>query len=105
MEAALQHWRKGGLPDQPAAWLIQTARRKAIDQLWRASRFNSLQPMLSYSLGLNQTTIIEQLEAEESTVIPDKRLELMFTCCHPALEHMTRVALTLRALGGLKTEE
>ena len=103
--AALHHWSKDGLPDQPAAWLIQTARRKAIDQLRRASRFASLQPMLSYSLGQNETSIIEQLEAEESSVIPDKRLELMFTCCHPALEHKTRVALTLRALGGLGTEE
>ena len=105
VEAALQHWSKDGLPAQPAAWLIQTARRKAIDQLRRASRFARLQPMLSYSLGLDQASIIEQLEAEESTVIPDKRLELMFTCCHPALEHKTRVALTLRALGGLSTEE
>ncbi len=104
VEAALHHWRKDGLPDQPAAWLIQTARRKAIDQLRRASRFASLQPMLSYSLELNQKTIIEQLEADESAIIPDKRLELMFTCCHPALEHKTRVALTLRALGGLSTE-
>ncbi len=103
--AALHHWQKHGLPDEPAAWLIQTARRKAIDQLRRAQRFSRLQPMLTYSLDVQQAAIIEQLEADESTVIPDKRLEMMFTCCHPALEYKTRVALTLRTLGGLSTDE
>jgi len=103
--AALQHWQKDGLPDEPAAWLIQTARRKAIDQLRRAQRFSRLQPVLSYSLDVQQETIIEQLEADESTSIPDKRLEMIFTCCHPALEYKTRVALTLRTLGGLSTDE
>lgn len=106
VEIALKDWVRHGLPDSPAAWLIQTARRKAIDQLRRQARFRDLQPSVSYSMDLEASNdLIEQLEAEEFATIPDKRLELMFTCCHPALEKKTRVALTLRALGGLSTEE
>lgn len=101
VEAALINWKKNGLPDSPAAWLIQTARRKAIDRFRRDSTFNKLQPQLSYWADINN----EPDEAGIDEVIPDKRLELIFTCCHPSLEHKTKVALTLRTLGGLTTEE
>jgi len=99
--SAMDHWQKNGLPASPAAWLITTARRKAIDQLRRNKNFASKQQEISYLMDLDHQTIGEQ----ETQVIPDKRLEMIFTCCHPALEEKTRVALTLRALGGLSTEE
>lgn len=101
VESALHHWTRDGLPNSPAAWLIQTARRKAIDRLRRDSHFKRLQPQLSYLTDLQNNT--DNFTDEE--FIPDKRLELIFTCCHPALEHKTRVALTLRTLGGLTTDE
>lgn len=101
VEKALMHWPQHGLPKSPAAWLIQTARRKAIDHFRRGDHFNRLQPELSYLLDLENS--IKGHEDEE--VIVDKRLELIFTCCHPALEEKTRIALTLRTLGGLTTEE
>lgn len=102
VEAALVDWQNKGLPDSPAAWLISTARRKAIDRFRRDAHFAKLQPELSYLLDLDNTTpdSVEQIEA-----IPDKRLELIFTCCHPALDKKSRIALTLRTLGGLTTEE
>jgi len=101
LEQALSVWPEQGLPDSPAAWLITTAKRKAIDKFRRDSRFAKLQPELEY---------LAQLEAqaeqpEDQQIIPDKRLELIFTCCHPALEEKSRIALTLRTLGGLTTEE
>ena len=100
VESALLHWSKQGLPDSPAAWLIQTARRKAIDRLRRDSNFARMQPEISYLIDLQNKADMEDFE-----VIPDKRLELIFTCCHPAIEEKTKVALTLRTLGGLSTEE
>ncbi|MEH6725575.1 MAG: RNA polymerase sigma factor [Hyphomicrobiales bacterium] len=99
--SAMQHWQINGLPRSPAAWLITTARRKAIDRLRRDQNFNSKQADISYLLDLEH-------QAEDAGVpelIADKRLEMIFTCCHPALEEKTRVALTLRTLGGLTTEE
>lgn len=100
VENALQHWPKQGLPDSPAAWLIQTARRKAIDRLRRDTNFAKLQPEISYLIDLQNKAGLDDVE-----VIPDKRLELIFTCCHPAIEEKTKVALTLRTLGGLTTDE
>lgn len=100
VEAALKNWAVSGLPDSPAAWLLKTARRKAIDRLRRDAHFATLQPQISYLQDLQNNSTLDNDE-----VIPDKRLELMFTCCHPALELKTRVALTLRTLGGLTTEE
>lgn len=100
VEIALERWTEDGLPDSPAAWLIQTARRKAIDRLRRDTRFAQLQPELTYLTEIQNSTGEEDFE-----VIPDKRLELIFTCCHPAIEEKTQIALTLRTLGGLTTEE
>ncbi len=96
---AMDVWARDGLPDVPAAWLITTAKRRAIDRLRRDARFAERAPEMSYLADL------EQLEADaDDPLIPDKRLEMIFTCCHPALEEKTRVALTLRTLGGLSTE-
>jgi len=78
IEKALVQWSKDGLPDAPAAWLITTARRKAIDHCRRHSRFSSLAPEIAYLTQLNQGT--ESIDIDY--VIPDKRLELIFTCCH-----------------------
>jgi RNA polymerase sigma-70 factor (ECF subfamily) len=100
VEIALVRWADEGLPDSPAAWLIQTARRKAIDRLRRDTRFAQLKPELSYL-----TEVLKSTDEEHVEVIPDKRLELIFTCCHPAIEEKTQIALTLRTLGGLTTEE
>lgn len=99
--SAMQHWQKNGLPASPAAWLITTARRKAIDRLRRDKNFTAKQADISYLLDLEH----QAEDAYQPEIIPDKRLEMIFTCCHPALEEKTRVALTLRTLGGLTTDE
>ncbi|WP_234416952.1 RNA polymerase sigma factor [Loktanella sp. Alg231-35] len=98
---AIEVWPTSGLPDAPAAWLITTARRKAIDRLRKDARFAARVPELSHLMDTAQA------DRPEITpdVIPDKRLEMIFTCCHPALEQKTQVALTLRTLGGLSTDE
>ena len=98
---ALEVWGESGLPDAPAAWLITTARRKAIDRIRKDTRFAARRAELSHLLDLAHQDKAEV--AQE--VIPDKRLEMIFTCCHPALDQKTQVALTLRTLGGLSTDE
>ena len=99
--SAMDQWSKIGLPKSPAAWLLTTARRRAIDRFRRAKNFASKQGEISYLIDLENQSI----EEDEIDVIPDKRLEMIFTCCHPALEEKTSVALTLRTIGGLSTEE
>lgn len=99
-ERALVHWGRSGLPDRPDAWLLQVARRAAIDRIRKAQRHAERTPDL--------TLLMEEDEASramEVPEIPDERLRLIFTCCHPALEEKTRVALTLRTVGGLTTRE
>ncbi len=98
---ALTHWRENGIPDSPEAWLIQTARRRALDKFRREKTFDKLQPELQQWLEIQS----DDNNGAEDEVIPDKRLELIFTCCHPALDQKTQVALTLRTLGGLTTDE
>jgi RNA polymerase sigma-70 factor (ECF subfamily) len=98
--AAVNQWRVEGVPDSPAAWIIQTARHKVIDRLRR--RTNLQQKLESYSYELPTTTEQPLLEVGE---IPDDRLRLIFTCCHPALAPEAQVALTLRTLCGLETDE
>ncbi|NRP13743.1 hypothetical protein XMM379_002312 [Aliiroseovarius sp. xm-m-379] len=96
---ALSHWPKS-LPLHPDAWLLTVARRKALDRLRRAQTASRKEGELA--LWLDQT---RSEEGGGMGVIPDHRLELIFTCCHPALEEKTRTALTLRAIGGLTTAE
>jgi len=98
--AATTQWANEGVPDSPAAWIIQTAKHKAIDRLRRQTRFQ--EKIESYALEVDWTT--EQPDPF-SHQIPDDRLRLIFTCCHPALAPESQVALTLRTLCGLQTEE
>jgi RNA polymerase sigma-70 factor (ECF subfamily) len=98
--AAIDQWRETGIPDSPPAWIIQTARHKAIDRLRRQTRFNEKVEL--YASELSQT--VEQPDTLAGE-IPDDRLRLIFTCCHPALALEAQVALTLRTLCGLETDE
>ncbi len=99
--AAVDQWRVSGVPEFPRAWIIQTARHKAIDRIRRKVRFE--EKMDSYvSSGLLRTVEEPNYDTNE---IPDDRLRLIFTCCHPALALEAQVALTLRTLCGLETDE
>ena len=95
---AAERWPREGQPDNPRAWLVTTARNRAIDRIRRDRRFEEKARLLD----LPEAT---EDEMELETNIPDERLELLFTCCHPALSLDAQVALTLRTLGGLTTEE
>jgi len=97
--AAVDQWRSSGVPDSPPAWIIQTARHKAIDRIRRQTRFK--EKVESYASELSSTIEPEYFTDE----IPDDRLRLIFTCCHPALASEAQVALTLRTLCGLQTDE
>ncbi len=101
VESAFEHWGRNGPPRVPAAWLLQTARRKAIDRLRRDANFRRKDPEIASLLALDKETALEP----EDMPIPDERLRLIFTCCHPALDEKSRVALTLRTVGGLTTGE
>jgi len=94
---AAERWPRDGTPDNPRAWLVTTARNRAIDRIRRDRTLAA------------KTRLLELPEAMEDpvdeTTIPDERLELVFTCCHPALALDAQVALTLRTLGGLSTED
>jgi len=98
---AVEAWRSD-LPDQPAAWLLTAARRRAIDRLRRERVLRAKLPLLSDSSA--EVAGPEQ-EEESMSTIPDLRLGLLFTCCHPSLALEARVALTLRCVGGLSTAE
>jgi RNA polymerase sigma-70 factor (ECF subfamily) len=99
--AAVDQWRTGGVPDFPRAWIIQTARHKALDRLRRRRRHEAL--VESWSAA-GQADAVQVPQYDESE-IPDDRLRLIFTCCHPALAAEAQVALTLRTLCGLETDE
>jgi RNA polymerase sigma-70 factor (ECF subfamily) len=90
---AVQHWPKDGIPDRPGAWLLTTARRKAVDQFRRQARFRQ------------KLALLEGASMRDDTAEGDDRLRLIFTCCHPALSREAQVALTLRAVAGLTTVE
>jgi RNA polymerase sigma-70 factor (ECF subfamily) len=99
--AAVDQWRTDGIPESPSAWIIQTAKHKAIDRLRRQSR---LQEKLETHPEFFPSEIIDEPNFNWGE-IPDDRLRLIFTCCHPALALEAQVALTLRTLGGLQTDE
>jgi len=100
--AALSMWPRRGIPDNPRPWLISTARFKAIDTLRRRARFDASQDELARYLEA-QGSLSESSSEDES--IDDDRLRLIFTCCHPSLPPEAHVALTLREVCGLTTEE
>jgi RNA polymerase sigma-70 factor (ECF subfamily) len=99
--AAVDQWRISGVPEFPRAWVIQTARHKAIDVIRRRARFNE---KLTLYAASESGQGIEEPEYDTAE-IPDDRLRLIFTCCHPALALEAQLALTLRTLGGLETDE
>lgn len=101
LASALVHWRRSDVPRNPAAWLLQVARRKAIDRLRKSRRQAASSAEVARLIEQDQN----EAEADRAQDIADHRLRLIFTCCHPALDPKTRVALTLRTLGGLTTEE
>ena len=99
--AALERWPEGGVPQRPAAWLTVAARRRAVDRL----RHRTLHAEKAETLRSNEELRrSESATPEVDDAVPDERLRLIFTCCHPALAPEARVALTLRTLGGLSTE-
>jgi RNA polymerase sigma-70 factor, ECF subfamily len=100
--AALTSWRRDGVPANPGAWITVAARRRAIDRL---RRNRSLSDRAGRLAGLLRLDAQEHSPVSDEGAIGDDRLRLVFTCCHPALELPARVALTLRALGGLTTGE
>src|SRR6202166_4231678 len=110
--AALSLWPRSGVPGNPRPWLISTARFKAIDTLRRRARFDASQDELAHHLEAqwssgdrsNPEGGLEQRSLEDDR-LEDDRLRLIFTCCHPALAPEARVALTLREVCGLTTEE
>ncbi|HUS09201.1 MAG TPA: RNA polymerase sigma factor [Pyrinomonadaceae bacterium] len=99
--AAVDQWRTDGVPRSPRAWIVQTAKHKAIDRLRRRTRLNEKLESLVES-GMIPTVEEPNYDTDE---IADDRLRLIFTCCHPALAPEAQVALTLRTLGGLETDE
>ena len=99
--AAVDQWRTEGVPEFPRAWIIRTAQHKAIDAIRRRTRFNEKVNLYAAS---EWSSTVEEPDYE-AIEIPDDRLRLIFTCCHPALAPEAQVALTLRTLGGLETDE
>jgi RNA polymerase sigma-70 factor (ECF subfamily) len=102
--AALEQWPGHGIPDQPRAWLVATARHKAIDRLRRDARFRERRDELTRWEAMREDAPPDFADTADGR-IADDRLRLIFTCCHPALALEARVALTLRTLGGLTTDE
>jgi RNA polymerase sigma-70 factor (ECF subfamily) len=103
--AALDTWRKTGVPDKPRPWLISTARFKAIDAIRRRARFDAAQSDLIADMESRVDAALAAHAALADEEIEDDRLRLIFTCCHPALPADARIALTLREVCGLTTEE
>jgi RNA polymerase sigma-70 factor, ECF subfamily len=95
---AAERWPRDGIPSNPSSWLISTARNRAIDRIRR-------ERTLAEKTKLLDVPLVSEDHVDETTTFPDERLELIFTCCHPALSTEAQVALTLRTLGGLETPE
>src|SRR3984885_3943492 len=98
--SAVEQWHRDGLPENPRAWIIGVARHKAIDRIRKQTRFNDRREEL-----IRMAESGDDGEELDTEALPDERLRLIFTCCHPALADDARVALSLRTLCGLTTEE
>ena len=98
---AAERWPRDGVPANPGAWLVTTARNRAIDRIRRDRTLVAKSHLLAAEEAIEETPE----ETMDATTFPDERLELVFTCCHPALALDSQVALTLRTLGGLTTDE
>src|SRR5215217_584130 len=103
--AALERWPQQGVPDNPGAWLMATAKHRSIDQLRRRAMLERKHDQLGYELEAQQEAAVPDLDAAIDDEVGDDLLRLMFTACHPVLSTEARVALTLRLLGGLTTPE
>jgi RNA polymerase sigma-70 factor (ECF subfamily) len=101
---AMERWPRDGMPDNPEAWIMTTARNRAIDKLRRAKRLAEKLKILEHEARSDDPAPAPDAPTEEEA-LADDRLRLIFTCCHPALALETQVALTLRTLGGLATPE
>ncbi len=105
LEAALRQWPESGVPENPAAWLMGTAKHRAIDALRRRATLQRKAAELGHDLALEEGRADELETAIDNAAIGDDLLRLVFICCHPILSIDARVALTLRLLGGLRTDE
>src|SRR4051812_29990588 len=103
--AALERWPASGVPDNPGAWLMATAKHRAIDLLRRRTMLDRKHEQLGHELEARQEMAVPDLDAALDDEVGDDLLRLMFTACHPVLSTEARVALTLRLLGGLTTAE
>jgi RNA polymerase sigma-70 factor, ECF subfamily len=105
MIAAMDKWPESGVPDNPGAWLMGTAKHRAIDELRRKARHDRKHAELGIELDEQQRTVVDELDAAIDDHVGDDLLRLIFMTCHPVLSTEARVALTLRLLGGLTTDE
>jgi RNA polymerase sigma factor (sigma-70 family) len=103
--AALEQWPESGVPRNPGAWLMAVAKRRAIDMLRRKERFERKLVEIGHELRIDEERAASEIDAALDDSIEDDLLRLVFTACHPVLSTEGRVALTLRVLGGLTTEE
>lgn len=107
--SALEHWPEAGVPDNPAAWLMATAKNRALDRLRRDKLSHSKHEEIGHDLEAQEALIVpdfvDALDAARADTIGDDLLRLIFTACHPVLSTEARVALTLKLLGGLSTAE
>jgi RNA polymerase sigma-70 factor (ECF subfamily) len=103
--AAVERWARDGVPDNPRAWLVSTGRFKAIDAMRRRARFDASLAEIVAQLDTSAGRVDSPMAQQDEDEVEDDRLRLIFTCCHPALAAEAQVALTLREVCGLTTEE